>query len=393
MTKPERSITLEKFVADTGDRDRSEVFAGRVAELDWLRTQVATMHAMWEDFGRAQGSIRTVTGCPGIGKTALLRRFAEECRDDHLIVEPTLDDLLSVGALSERARAQVAPALKHVSAAVLGSFKLDAAGRFLGELAERHGIKRSGVLLLLDEAQQVTEDRHGSVIHFLHTGSQGQPIFPVFFGLDDTHDSLERAGASRVPPENRLRLELMDHADSEAVLRNFERTFGVHTPRALAERLLADSQGFPQHLNSALRSLGEEWLRAGGRGDGLDAAAVSEKARARREAYYEGRLGGSFGRNTRIAAAAADLAGRGDMVQEGLIEMLVSSFVETLGWAPSPATDQAAEDFFRTIVRRGLLAPDANGVYRTPIPSFLSWIRDKYIDGDRTAPTQDGPSR
>ena len=128
----------------------------------------------------------------------------------------------------------------------------------------------------------------------------------------------------------------MDHADSEAVLRNFERTFGVHTPRALAERLLADSQGFPQHLNSALRSLGEEWLRAGGRGDGLDAAAVSEKARARREAYYEGRLGGSFGRNTRIAAAAADLAGRGDMVQEGLIEMLVSSFVETLGWAPQP---------------------------------------------------------
>lgn len=386
MTKSERSITLEKFVADTGDRDRSEVFAGRVAELDWLRKQVATMRGMWEDFGRAQGSIRTVTGCPGIGKTALLRKFADECRDDHLIVEPTLDDLRSVDALSARARAQVAPALKHLSAAVLGSFQLDAAGRFLGDLAERHGIERSGILLLLDEAQQVTEDRHGSVIHFLHTGSQSQPIFPVFFGLDDTRDSLERAGASRIPPENRLRLEVMDRADSEAVLRNFERAFNVHTPRALAERLLADSQGFPQHLNSALRSLGEEWLRTGGRGDRLDAAAVSAKARARREAYYEGRLDGSFGRNTRIAAAAADLAGRGDMAREALIEMLVSRFVDSLGWVPGPATDQAAEDFFRTIVRRGLLAPDADGVYRTPIPSFLRWLRDKYIDRDLQSP-------
>ena len=134
----------------------------------------------------------------------------------------------------------------------------------------------------------------------------------------------------------------------------------------------------PQHLNSALRSLGEEWLRAGGRVGGLDAGAVLDKAKARREAYYEGRLDGSFGRNTRLAAAATDLAGRGEMDREGLIDVLVGKFVGTLGWPPGPATDKAAEDFFRSIVRRGLLAPDANGVYRTPIPSFLKWLREKY---------------
>lgn len=380
MSEPERSIRLEEFVADAGDRDRSEIFAGRSDELDWLRGQVATMRGMWKRRGEVRGSIRTVTGCPGIGKTALLRRFADECRGDHLIVEPTLDDLSSVGALNERARAQVAPLLKNVSGAVLGSFKLDAAGNFLGELAERHGIDRRGVLLLLDEAQQVAGNRYAAVIHFLHTGSQGQPVFPIFFGLSDTRDSLERAGASRIPPENRIGLELMDSEDCQAVLNKFERKFGVRTPPDLAARLITDSQGFPQHLNSALRSLGEEWLRAGECADGLDAGEVLDKSKARREAYYEGRLDGYFGRNTRFAATAADLAGRGDMRREAVIDALVDKFVASLGWTPGPATDKAAEDFFRMIVRRGLLAPDAKGFYRTPIPSFLKWLRERYLD-------------
>ena len=379
MSHPEKPITLEEFVADVGDRDRSEIFAGRADELGFLHGQVATMRGMWERRGKVGGSIRIVSGCPGIGKTALLRRFADECRTDHLVVEATLDDMESVAALTacvvDSGRGKYGVALDKLPN--IGHIR-DLA-RFVRAAVDL-AAPTKGVILLLDEAQQVAEGHHNSVIHYLHTGSQDQPVFPVFFGLDDTRDSLERAGASRIPTESRIGLSTLPGEDAEAVLRNFERLFGVRTPPDLADRLLRDSQGFPQHLNSALRSLGEEWLRAGGRVGGLDAGAVLDKAKARREAYYEGRLDGSFGRNTRLAAAAADLAGRGEMDREGLIDVLVGKFVGTLGRPPGPATDKAAEDFFRSIVRRGLLAPDANGVYRTPIPSFLKWLREKYPD-------------
>ena len=35
MSHPEKPITLEEFVADVGDRDRSEIFAGRADELGY----------------------------------------------------------------------------------------------------------------------------------------------------------------------------------------------------------------------------------------------------------------------------------------------------------------------------------------------------------------------
>ena len=374
MGNREQPITLEEFVADAGDRDRSEIFAGRATELDWLREQVATMRGMWERRGEVRGSIRTITGCPGIGKTALLRQFADQCGDDHLIVEATLDDLRSVEALNQRARARVAPTLKNLSEAVLGTFKLDAAGQFLGELAERHGIERHGVLLLLDEAQQVAQGHHDSVIHFLHTGSQGQPVFPLFFGLNDTRDSLEGAGASRIPPENRIGLSTLPPEDADAVLRNFERTFAVDAPPNLAQRLLADSQGFPQHLNSALRSLGEEWLRAGGRKDDLDAAAVLNKAQERREAYYEGRFRPLA--NDPRAAGLVDLANR-QALNIAQLHVAATRAHRDDGYDAKQAED-AAGSLVAALLRRGALSEDADGVCRTPIPSFLKWIRDTH---------------
>ena len=373
MSNPEQPMTLEEFVADTGDRDRSEIFAGRADELGWLRKQVATMRGMCERSGRVQGSVRAVTGCPGIGKTALLRRFADECRADHLVVEATLDDMTSVGALTacvaDSGRSQYGAALDRLPN--IGHLR-DIAGfvRAAVELAA----PPKGVVLLLDEAQQVTEGRHGSVIHFLHTGSQGQPVFPIFFGLDDTRDSLERAGASRIPPENRIGLRVMDGIDSAAVLRNFERAFNVRPPPDLAGRLLADSQGFPQHLNSALRSLGEEWLRAGGRADGLDAEAVLDKARARREAYYDDRFKPLS--NDPRAAVMVDLTNRRELSVSQLHAAATQAY-RNGGYAAKEAED-SAKALISSMLRRGAVSEDADGICRTPIPSFLTWLREKY---------------
>ena len=371
MSKPEQPITLEEFVADTGDRDRSEIFAGRTDELDWLRRQVAAMRGMWRRRGKVSGSIRTVTGCPGIGKTALLRRFAEGCRADHFIVEPTLDDMESVAALTacvaDSGRSQYGAALDMLPN--IGHLRdLAAFVRAAAELAS----PPRGVVLLLDEAQQVTAGRHGSVIHFLHTGSQGQPVFPLFFGLDDTRDSLERAGASRIPPENQIGLSTLPDEDAEAVLRNFERLFGVRAPQDLANFLLADSQGFPQHLNSALRSLGEEWLRAGGRAEALDAAATLDKARARREAYYEDRFRPLA--NDPRATGLVDLSNRRELNVPQMHAAATRAYRDD-GYTGKEAED-SAKALVASILRRGALSEGADGICRTPFPSFLKWIRD-----------------
>ncbi len=388
MRTPGRPVSLEAFLADPVDPERSGIFAGRAAELQWLHAQVATMRGMWERRGEVRGSMRTVTGCPGIGKTALLRRFADRCADELLTVEATPDDLRSLEALNERARARVAPALGALPEAELATFRLDAAGRFLGRLAERHGIERHGVLLLLDDAQQVAQGHHDAAIHFLHTGSLGQPVFPFLFGLNGTRDALERAGAPRVPPESRIGLSTLPPEDAAAALRNFERAFSVEAPPDLAQRLLADSRGFPQHLDSALRSLGEEWLRAGRRKDRLDAAAVVHRARALREAYCEGRFG-PLAKDPR-AAGLVDVANRQGLTVAQL--HVAATRAHRDGGCGAKEAEDAATALVAALFRAGALSEGDDGICRTPIPSFLAWIRDTRSGGRRAGPAPRRPS-
>ena len=390
-TNPEQPISLERFVAGK-DRDSSPVFSGRVAELRWLGEEVGSMSADWRDKGRVEGSVRMVTGCPGIGKTALMREFARRAGRNHLIVEATLDDFGSIRSLNRRARAQVAPTLKKGARAALELLRLDALGECLETLADNHQVNARGVLLLLDEAQSL-DGEHKAVVHFLHTGSQGQPVFPVFFGLDDTRDSLERAGASRIPPENRLRLGKLNGVECAELLNNFERMFAVRTPPELKARLLADSDGFPQHLNSALRALGEEWLRSRGRAADLDGRGVLAKAQAHRVAYYRGRIERVKGGHDALAAELADAAERSPLGLGDLHRMARDNLRESAGLDGNTAYYEG-QRVVESMIRAGVLSRTDEASYRTPIPSFLTWLREKYQDrncGNRNRPTEGDP--
>ena len=345
-------ITLEQFVAGTHDRDESPIFAGREAELDWLGEQVQLMRGVWRARGEVAGSIRTVTGCPGIGKTALMREFGMRCEADYLVVRADLDDFLSYQTWHAVSTAQLKT----------------------GKVAEK-----KGVVLLFDEAQNLRPEHAGGV-SFLHTGSGGLPVFPVFFGLSDTPQSLRRAGALRVP--HGLRLRPLPDRESETLFENFEHAFGESVPATLRNRLLRDSQGVPQHLNSALRTFGGEVLRNRGHGTGIDSCRVLTRALELREAYYSDRLASVEGGPVSLAVELADKAGKNGMDREDVEQAARDGFRDMGLIGPDPFAQSRA--FVKSLVRCGVLSPQTDGAYEVPIPSFLTWLQENHLGKSRS---------
>ena len=352
------------------------------------------MRGVWRARGEVAGSIRTVTGCPGIGKTALMREFGTLCEADYLVVRADLDDFRSVRDLSDRTRHAASTVLRRAGKAagdavgaalsavpVVGGAAaagMEAVVASAADALAKQKMEKKGIVLLFDEAQNLRPEHTGGV-SFLHTGSGGLPVFPVFFGLSDTPESLRRAGASRVPPG--LRLRPLPDSESETLFENFARAFGEAVPATLRNRLLRDSQGFPQHLNSALRAFGGEVMRNRVDGTGIDSRRVLARAMELREAYYADRLASVEGGPVSLAIKLADKAGTNGMDRKDVEQAARDGFRDMGLVGPDPFAQGRA--FVNSLVRCGVLSPQTDGAYETPIPSFLKWLQEKHRNKSR----------
>ena len=88
------------------DRGLSPFFAGRQDELADLTRRCRKTFEDWRAGGDISGSTVVVTGCQGMGKTALLRRFESECNRaadpaSPLAFRMPADELRNAGAAAE----------------------------------------------------------------------------------------------------------------------------------------------------------------------------------------------------------------------------------------------------------------------------------------------------
>ena len=282
---PPPPLPLEDWLLrrDRADRYREPFFSGRVDDYGAFRDAAR---------GLARGSVGGETlifqGAPGAGKSALMHECIAAVRAHSTFDEPWVAVEVAPGTLryppatvsaiasavgKERARLATAEsrwrgAIEKGSQGMRGTFAsasrrgVGAAGvRVGGEpqndgdaSAAFHTIERlcrgARVLVFVDEAQNTPAGAE-DMLDCMSRGFTGVTLQPVFFGLGDTAEVLEKRGISRPPAERLIDLAPLSESDTGASLAMTFDAYHVHgreRERWLSE-LIVLSQGWPQHLN------------------------------------------------------------------------------------------------------------------------------------------------
>lgn len=383
--------------ADLVDRGETPFFVGRHDELRRLARQAELVVTHWRRSSDVSGRTIVITGCPGMGKSALLRHFAAtRCNqpDDPaspLAVVMDVADLHDVGNIADafrkaaREKVRMRRLLDAIGADVTKRLKAE---RTMDALAEAYYGEARGVrpvALLVDEIQNV-DSRCRDALSKLHNGTLGLPVLPIFAGLNDSLDALRRHGISRLGDEARINLQPLSQADSRRAAHELFERFRVAGEATVKERwvssIAADSLGFPQHLHVGLKAAARVLAEHEGTAmaDGLRSALA--KGAAARTAYYRNRLNSEVRAHGKAlvdlvgAVAGSDSPmGRGDLLAHAFKRMRETS-------AFGKPTEEDAVRFVDDLIHDGVLQENAEGTgYVVPIPSMQKWILDDYARG------------
>ena len=376
-------------------RDEPYHFAGRREELAVLHRRLDEVIAT----GESLGGVALVTGVPGVGKTQLGRRFAQQAqaRDGatvkHLAISAGMlsDDLSLFMAIGRTLDAegqfrQAAETDTRTTAAGAG------VGIVKGNLAKEHvrhtgsfgslllatrgaaAWQRTVLVLTVDELQGVKPAGIAALAE-LHLGLHGCPILLVGIGLQHTLRVLESGdgGAGLSRPATHLRLGSMAIDDAEEAIAGALEALGGDISKQGAATLAQMSQGFPQHIHGYIEGACAAYDEHGG----LDAPAAIDAAAAYghrlRHDHYQ----------TRLAAMGA--ANRSAMLN--VAATMLETGVDWLDWddavAAAAAKRENPEAVVEAAVERGVLAEREDGTVGFGVPSFLAYMGEQITARDR----------
>ena len=380
MNDPARRVELRS------EREPPLHFAGRTKELAALRKRLDDLC----DTGDASGGMALIVGVPGVGKTQLGRKFAEDAtaRDaaldirrlatDTSMLEHHVDLFLAMArALDVEEEARRVADLDTRSTArsagvgfVRGGLTQEHA-RHTGGLsalldsAKHAGIWRGKALVLVVDELQTVQPQGMTALRVLHQGDHGCPILLVGIGLQHTQQVLANpsdgsAGISRVAEPIRLGV-LPDSEAFEAIEKNML-ALGHAVPESCVAKLAHASHGFPQHIHGYLAGAEAAIAKHGGLAPGpsLD-DALEAGARARAD-YYDTRLSMLPNQNAMLPVVDAMLEQRRNTLwQEEAVR----------------AINDASFDGERTLqeaIKHGVLTLEKGGV-SFGIPSFFDHMK------------------
>ena len=388
---------LEWF-AERKDRQESPIFVGREQEIDHVLRQaelVAQAHANGED---TQGATILITGCPGSGKSAFLshfaRRFATEALTGATLIPVRCNHINLTASGSEDLEAQLAQLVSEergsphkTRQALLDDagemLKLRKTFRRLGDRAKERSAKGAVVCLLVDEIQNVTE-RSARAVQLLHTEEFSPPVLPVYAGLDDSADALERVcGISRLSTGARVRMgELPRRAARKAARELFDRyrVRGDDGARAAwSEAIEEESLGFAQHLHLALQAACRVLVAASGTAHVAGADEVRQQAQDARERFYASKMDGTVGDHAHAVLDVVHLATEANtpLTRRQLAASAREAMRRHDPLAEEPTADEALA-LVERMRRRGILHLSGDGRAEVPIPSLRAWLTGPY---------------
>ena len=280
---------LQSFANQT-DREESPIFVGREREIEHVVRQaevVGEVHAEGRD---TQGATIVITGCPGSGKSAFLGHFARafekheltktvlipvRCSDLDLTARNTEDLETQIARHAVRREERLHKTFQALLKDAGQALKLRNTFERLEQKISSDAGKRTVVCLLVDEIQNVTE-ASAPAVQLLHTRAFSPPVLPIYAGLDDSVDKLEKVCAiSRLAANARMTMgKLPEHAATEAADLLFEKyrvRSDAGTRAAWAQAIDKEALGFAQHLHVALQAACAVLVARGGTARAEDA--------------------------------------------------------------------------------------------------------------------------
>ena len=388
---------LQSFARQT-DREESPIFVGREQELAHIVVQadeVGEAHAQ----GRAtQGRTMVITGCPGSGKSAFLGHFARTfasldlvetalipvpCNHQDLSATDSRELQAQIGALALEKKGGLDKTLQALASDLGTKLKMEKTlGALEARVAEGSG-KRTVVCLLVDEIQNVT-GASAAAMQLLHTHAFSPPVLPVYAGLDDSAEQLERVcGISRLGTNAQMTMgALRENSAREATQLLFEKYRVRSTGKAQAawkEAIEKEALAFGQHLHIALQAACTVLTAAGGEAHAQDATEVKQRARAAREHFYASKTTGVVQEH---AEAVLDVVHKATHARTRVTKGRLTRWAKDAMGKHSALTREYSDDEALALVerlrRRGIIQLSRQGDAEIPIPSLKAWLTGPY---------------
>ena len=209
-----------------------------------------------------------------------------------------------------------------------------------------------------------------------HLNQQRLPLLVVAAGLGDTRDTLRNRGASKLSANAHLTLgPLSDDEMREVCVKFFERFgfTGSDDRRAeWIEALITGTDGWPRHLDNALRGAAQALIE--GSGDlsqtSLDAARASGQG-FRRE-YYSDQIR-LFKKIPELLAAVFGAMPESEGATGAALRAAINQAYEE---TPDLVDEMAKPEVFAKLLHGGLIQEFGDNHYDCPIPSMRIYVEE-----------------
>ena len=388
---------LQSF-ADRRDRELSPIFVGREQETEQVLRHAELLGEDHAQGAHTQGATIVITGCPGSGKSAFLAHFARtfakieltntvlipiECSHRDLTARNTEDLETQLARLAVRREQGLHKTFQALLKDAGQALKLQNTFERLEQKISTDAGKRTVVCLLVDEIQNVTE-ASAPAVELLHTRSFSPPVLPVYAGLDDSVEKLEKVcGISRLAANAHMMMgTLRERATTEATKQLFEK-YRVRSDTGAratwAQAIDEAALDFAQHLHVALQAACGVLIASGGTARAEDATQVKTGARAARERFYASKISDSVEDH---AETVLDIVHQATRTNTRLTRMRLAKWakesMQKHSALSSEHSDEAALALIQRMRRRGILHLSAQGRAEVPIPSLHAWLTGPY---------------
>ncbi len=400
----ERAQAIREYFANQYDRANrrkpNPLFAGRDEELNRvLRYAVALDRAEHPE----ENMTALFYGAPGSGKSEMLTQLRAALRDADWTEPPVIltgrtDMLTEAAAMAKAIHRQAPPEIADrlnammkdtqwslgIPSVIGAQWKNLTPRSEIGKLVDvaecltGWGRRRTPtIILMVDEAQEELREaltKPECFVRHLHKAETGLKVLTVYGGLGNTPTILAKCGVTRPGQHMRFPLKRLGHDDArniatEALAATTDKPGGVIA--MWAGEIVEFAQGWPAHLNTALRAVATHAQPNGWclDPDGFNSAMTT--AHENRRTYYEDRLDRCERLDPRQYSRWAALMRRTHPVR-------AHNVGAALGLSDDEANALTAE-----AVGAGLLEPLGGRKYATPIPSLLRHIEAEGVLIDR----------